>query len=83
MALEKYNQALEIQTKIGDKQGIAGTLHNIGVIHEQKGEYQMALEKYNQALEILTDIEDKKEIAKILDKINIIHASMKKNIKQH
>ncbi len=72
-ALEKYKQSLEIEKKLGNKEGIAQTLHNIAIIHQKKGEYDEALEKYNQSMEISKKLGDLQGIAQTLHNIAVIH----------
>jgi tetratricopeptide (TPR) repeat protein len=45
---------------MGDQQGIARILNNIGSIDYKKGEYDQALKLYNQSLEIKRQIGDQK-----------------------
>ena len=33
-AVKKYNQSLKIAEELGDKSGIAETLHQLGMIHQ-------------------------------------------------
>ena len=73
LASEKLNQALEIQTELGDRSGIAKTLGNIGIIHRLKGKYDDALEKYNNALEIQNELGERSGIANMLLNMGIIH----------
>ena len=76
--MEKYNKSLEIEEEIGDKSGIAQTLHQIGNIHYVKGKYEKALEKYNESLEIKEEIGDKSGIALSLGQIGRIKHKQKK-----
>jgi len=75
LASEKLNQALEIQNELGDRSGIATTLHNIGNIHQSKGDYEDAFEKYNEALEIINELGDRSRIATTLHNMGNIHQS--------
>jgi len=44
-------EALAIFKKLESKRGIGSTLHNIGALHQAKGEFQLAISFYNQSLE--------------------------------
>jgi tetratricopeptide (TPR) repeat protein len=62
-ALEYYKKSLKIAEKIGDRSGIAITLHQIGNIHYREGEYKSALEYYQKSLKIAEEIGDRSGIA--------------------
>ncbi|QSJ15544.1 tetratricopeptide repeat protein [Nostoc sp. UHCC 0702] len=47
-----YNQSLEINEHIGNVQGKAATLNNLGYIYADKGEVDEAIALFNQSLEI-------------------------------
>jgi tetratricopeptide (TPR) repeat protein len=72
-ALEKFNQSMEIETKLGNQRGIAHALHNIAVIHQHRGEYDEAFEKYNQSIEIKKKLGDQQGIAQALNNIAAIY----------
>jgi hypothetical protein len=42
----KYNQSLKMKEELGDKSGIARTLHQLGMINEENGECSSALRNY-------------------------------------
>ena len=72
-ALEKYQKSMEIEEKLGDQRGIAGTLHQIANVHYIKGEYQQALEKYQKSMEIEEKLGDQRGIAGTLHQIANVH----------
>ena len=45
-AVKLYNQSLKIKEELGDKNGFAITLHQLGRINEEEGEYSSALRNY-------------------------------------
>ena len=57
-AKEMYSSALEINTSINNKIGIAGNLGNIAVVFYQFSDYNKSLEYYKTALEINTEIDN-------------------------
>jgi tetratricopeptide (TPR) repeat protein len=58
-ALKHYQQALEIDKKIGRKEREAGIMRNIGNIYQIQGKLKEALKHYQQALEIHREIGNK------------------------
>jgi hypothetical protein len=50
---------MAIQTNKGDTEGVAMSLMGIGMIHQQRREYDAALEQYLKALAIERDYEIK------------------------
>jgi serine phosphatase RsbU (regulator of sigma subunit) len=49
--------------EIGDKQGIASSYNNIGIIYDYKGDYKEALKNYFASLKIKEEIGDKQGMA--------------------
>jgi tetratricopeptide (TPR) repeat protein len=60
IALQSFQQALEIYREIGDRRGEGTTLNNIGGIYDSLGQYPQALDFYQQALVIAKDINDRR-----------------------
>ncbi|MBL1199958.1 MAG: tetratricopeptide repeat-containing protein [Nostoc sp. GBBB01] len=52
------NQSLEIEERIGNVQGKAATLNQLGLIYANKGEVEQAIALYNQSLQITKRIGD-------------------------
>ena len=61
-----------MKEELGDKRGIAQTLHQIGMIHYQQGNYEEAVKKYNESPENEGRLGDKSGIAKTLHQIGMI-----------
>jgi CHAT domain-containing protein len=57
--IEKYQEALELYRRAGDRSGEAETLSNIGEVYYSLGESQKALEKYNEALPLRRAVGDR------------------------
>ena len=72
-ALECYQNSMTIWEELGNKNGIAGILANIGIIYKYQGDYPRALEYYHKALEINEEIRFKKGVATSLNNIGIIY----------
>ena len=59
-ALQKFEQALSIWQRVGEKKGEAACLNNIGLVYKSWGQYAKALEYYEKSLEIRRKIGDVK-----------------------
>jgi tetratricopeptide (TPR) repeat protein len=57
-AVEKYELALNIFEKAGDKESIAKTAHNMGNVFAHWGHYQKAMEYYEKALQLQRKLGD-------------------------
>jgi ATP/maltotriose-dependent transcriptional regulator MalT/DNA-binding XRE family transcriptional regulator len=57
-ALHTYEEALKGYESLGDMYGVAGILHNLGVLHGNREEYDSALQRFEQASEIERRIDD-------------------------
>jgi len=68
-ALRNFNDALEINRKLGQKRGIAASLSMIAQVDESLGKIDDAPKSYNEALQIRRDIGARKEVGDTL--INI------------
>lgn len=58
IALQNYEEALQIDEDLNDNAGISTDLNNIGSIYLTLGKYTEALEKYSQSLEIIERLGD-------------------------
>jgi tetratricopeptide (TPR) repeat protein len=72
-ALEYYQQALEINKKLGYEQGIAHNLSNVGTVYNDLGKHDEALKFQEEALEISRKIEDEPGIANSLNNIGVVY----------
>jgi len=79
--LEYEKKALEIDREIGNRNGEALDLNNIGSIYQSKGERKKALKYYKDALKIFIEIGAQKHTEKV--KLNIQNLKFEKfeNIK--
>ncbi|WP_414515050.1 CHAT domain-containing protein, partial [Nostoc sp. PCC 9305] len=75
-ALKYYNQALPILRAVGDKEGEAVTLNNLGGVYPSLGEKQEALKYYNQALPILRAVGDRRVEATTLNNIGLVYSDL-------
>ncbi|MBU4601619.1 tetratricopeptide repeat protein [bacterium] len=78
-ALEYYQQALEINRKLGYEQGVAQNLNNIGTLYNELGKYDEALKCQEEALEVSQKFKDEQAIANSLTNIGIIYTDSGKH----
>jgi len=95
MALEYYHKSLKIREEIGDKQGVANSLINIGMIYQKQGDAKVtfykpdalrasitiAFEFFHKSLKIMEEIGDKQGIALSLNNIGMIYFKQKNYLK--
>jgi tetratricopeptide (TPR) repeat protein len=74
-ALEYYQASLEIERSLGNKEGIASSLNNIGSIYKSWGQYDKALEYQQASLEIERSLGDEDGIDSSLSNIGRIYHS--------
>ncbi len=72
-ALKIYNNIKSEYEEMGDKNGIAATLHQLGMIDQDQGNYEEAVNLYNQSMEIKKELGDKKGIAYTLGQLGIVY----------
>ncbi|GDZ96297.1 TPR repeat-containing protein [Planktothrix agardhii CCAP 1459/11A] len=58
-ALQSWEQALTIYREIGNRQGEANSLGNLGIAYDSLGQYQKAIDFHQQYLEISREIGDR------------------------
>ena len=73
-AIEKYNESLEIARQLEDRQGIAYTLGNIGLLLFNKEEYKNSFQHAIQAYSILKEIQspENKRVQSILTRSQLV-----------
>jgi tetratricopeptide (TPR) repeat protein len=75
-SIEKYQGALELYRRAGERNGEAETLHNIGEVYFSLGEMEKALEKYDEALPIKRAMDDRDGEAETLTSIGTVYLSL-------
>jgi len=78
-ALEEYKKALSVEQSIGNLEGIANQLTNIGGVLGDLGRYEETLKKYEDVLNIMENIGNKPGIARSLNNLGIIYYKYKKD----
>lgn len=74
LALDYYQQALEISQKINDKAETAKILGSMGAIYKFKGNNKLANNCFEQALKISYEIKDSSGVAKYLVNISRVYS---------
>ena len=72
-ALDYHLQALEVRRELGDRQDLALSYNNIGVIYARLGEHERAVDHYRQALEIRRALGVKSRTAGTLHNLGDLH----------
>jgi len=60
---EPLEESFNLSREVGDKQGMARSLHNTGMVFSLQGDYTAAKISYEKGRELLKDIDDKRELA--------------------
>jgi CHAT domain-containing protein/Flp pilus assembly protein TadD len=68
-----------INQPISHRRGEGATLHNLGVVYNELGQYSIALNLYKQALAIRKEIGDKVEEGNTLNNIGIVYNQLGQN----
>ena len=75
-AFQYWEQALRIYEEIGERSGVAKSLHNLGVAYRSLGEYNKAIDYYQQSLAIKKEIGDRSGVASSLSGLGIAYHSL-------
>jgi CHAT domain-containing protein/Tfp pilus assembly protein PilF len=75
-SIGKYQEALDLYRRAGDRRSEAETHTNIGVVYQSLGETQKAMEKFNEALPISRAVGDRRGEAVALNNIGIVYWSL-------
>jgi tetratricopeptide (TPR) repeat protein len=75
-ALEYYRRSLEIKEQLGNRVGVAQSLHQIGMVHQSRGDYPAALEHYRRSLEIAEQLGDRAGVANSLGQIGRLYQDL-------
>lgn len=73
LALEYFEKSMAIFEDIGDKQGIASSLNNFGLIYSNQDNYPLAIEYYEKSLAIAEEMGDKRSIINSLMNIGNVY----------
>jgi len=67
-----YQESLALLRELGDKQGIAHTLNNLGLVAWHQGNYSEAIAAYEESLALKRQLGDKRGIASSLGNLAIV-----------
>ncbi|MCF6170650.1 MAG: sensor histidine kinase [Bacteroidales bacterium] len=86
LALEYFDNALEIRKKLGDTAGIASLYNKMGIVHQKQGNLKLALENQIDALRIYEQLHQDLWIGYSLNNIAIVHqnlGNLEKSLEYH
>lgn len=72
-SIDWATQALELAERIGDDEGRARSLNNLGIAHYFLADYDRALELYERSLDVSERLGSKEAVANALNNIGVIH----------
>ena len=75
-ALSELETARRLYEGIGNRQGEAGVLNAIGVLHKRKNEFAKAMECYDASMKIKEELGDKRGMAASLGNIALLYEIM-------
>ena len=76
--LSYFTKGRAIKMEIQDLRGLSNSNLSLGVLHEEKGNYQTALEYYDQSLEGYRKIGDRSSIARVYNNIGVAYVDWQK-----
>ncbi|MCX5855124.1 MAG: CHAT domain-containing protein [Deltaproteobacteria bacterium] len=76
-AIEKYEKALSLFQKLGEKRASGAVLGGLGLTYRNLGDYQKAIIYYDQAITIADEIGDKKSKAAYLVNLGVTYSNLK------
>jgi tetratricopeptide (TPR) repeat protein len=71
-AQQRYQEAQAIFEEIGDRNGLAGSYHDLGMLAQQRGDYDAAEQRYQAALAIREEIDDRANLARSYHQLGIL-----------
>jgi len=77
--LDYYLKGLQLNEKLGDKDGISDTYNNIGIVYHAQGLIEQELKYYFKALKIDEALGNKGKMATVLGNIGVVYTSMHKH----
>lgn len=72
-SIDTWRKALDIATRIKDRQQMGDIHHQIGYILYNQGEFNSALQEYNNALSVYQFINNRQEVARVYNDIGLVH----------
>ncbi|WP_445305167.1 MULTISPECIES: CHAT domain-containing protein [unclassified Microcoleus] len=75
-SIVKYEEALKLYRKAGDREKEAVTLNSIGLVYSELGEQQKALQYLNQSLPLSQAVGDRSQAAITLNSIGLVYSKL-------
>lgn len=76
-SIENNNKALDVWKEIGNKDGIARTTGNLGIVYKEQGNYTKALDCYFSALRFCEETHNERSIAINYSNIGVVYNNQK------
>ncbi len=73
-AMIYYKKALRIAMDIEDKKRMANASYCIGIIHDNKGDFNQALEQFQNSIRLYERIEEDYGVARVLNNMGIVYS---------
>ena len=73
-AEQRYQQALQINERLGNQAGMAGIYHQLGTLAQDRGDYDEAAQRYQQALQINQRLGNQADMATSYSQLGILTA---------
>jgi tetratricopeptide (TPR) repeat protein len=77
-ALEELDKALKFYKNIGNREGEAGVLNAIGVVHKKRNDFEKAIAHFEASIEIKEELGDKRGVAASLGNMGTVYDLMGK-----
>ncbi len=74
-AVSLLHQALDLQRREGDKQGVASSLNSLGLVSFEQGDYSTARALFEEGLSIFRELGDRKGIAYALNTLGFVFSN--------
>jgi tetratricopeptide (TPR) repeat protein/predicted Ser/Thr protein kinase len=75
-ALEELDKALSFYQNIGNREGEAGVLNAIGVVHKRRNEFEQATARFEASIKIKEELGDKRGVAASLGNLGSVYDLM-------
>jgi tetratricopeptide (TPR) repeat protein len=72
-ALEELDKALDFYKNIGNREGEAGVLNAIGVVHRRRNDFDRAITYFEASIEIKEQLGDKRGVAASLGNLGLVY----------
>ncbi|MCT4639112.1 MAG: tetratricopeptide repeat protein [Bacteroidales bacterium] len=73
LAIHYYQEAISIDKRINNKDGVARSYHNLGLLNKKIGEYSKAVTHYKEALRLRRSLDNKRGIGSTLSALGSLH----------